>query len=91
MVTSRLTVCTALCLPECHCTSTQRRAVLGDLLERMAVDRMHHHPLAAVGDADDPLARHRLAALRELEALARIEADDGAARVDHRRSRAASG
>ncbi len=57
-------------------------ALFRQLLERVAVDRMHHHALAAIGNADDALARHRLAALRELEALARIEAHDGALGVD---------
>ena len=52
--------------------------------QRPAIDGMQDRPLAGIGDADDPLARHRLTTLRPERACARRQPDHGACLLDDR-------
>ncbi len=58
------------------------RGLFLELLQCGAIDGVDHDARAAIGDADDPFARHRLAAIGAAEVLVCGQAHDGPLCVD---------
>ena len=63
--------------PVSQATSIQRSGVVGELFQRLAVDGVDGHALAGGDDADDAVARQRMAAAGEVQRHARDQAADG--------------